>query len=309
MREEHKKVFDKDARAVTTDFHNERPLTFQLHKDFLFKYCDSRGIDILQSLRLRVTPPNQFNDPFEFMPKVDFCIDSADVEKWLTDPARLRPIWEKTQTGMSFQDFHAACSAVFGKGSQEQLERTRKTLQELSVRDRDGVVDFISKTHALACYSEIPDNFLMWSHYTRGHKGVVVEFNLKSDFFSQPSNLMPVSYRSERASAVFDRDGFAFNEHVLSVVRTKSLEWKYEQEWRQLFTLDTCTKVHNPDGSADYYKPLPPDAIGSVMFGVRCLPETERTVCELIARADLQHVRLWRALLHERDFKLKVIEA
>jgi hypothetical protein len=302
-------VFDKDANAVPTDFHNERPLTFQLDKDFLFKYCDSRGIDILQSLRLKVTPPNQFNDPFEFMPKVDFCIDTADVEKWLTDPARLRPIWEKTETGMSFEDFHAACAAIFGKGGQKQLEQTRKILQEQSVRDRDGVVDFISKTHALACYSETPDNFLMWSHYTRGHKGLVVEFNLTSGFFSQPSNLMAVSYRSERASAVFDRNGFAFNEHVLSVVRTKSLEWNYEREWRQLFTLDTCTKVHNPNGSVDYYKPLPPDAISSVMFGVRCRPKTDELVRELVTRPNLQHVRLWRAVLHERDFKLKVIEA
>jgi hypothetical protein len=299
----------RDILVMAANLETERPLRFQLDQDFLFKYCDFRGIDILQSLRLKVTPPNEFNDPFEFLPKVDFCMDNADVAKWLTDPERLKPIWEQGQSGIPFDEFVAACHTTLGKPSKEQVEQMRQTLQKISLSDPDGVVSFISKTHALACYSEVPDNFLMWSHYTRGHKGVVVEFNLKSEFFSPPSNLMPVSYRSERASAVFDREGFAFNEHALSVVRTKSLAWSYEQEWRQLFELNTCTKVHNPDGTVDYYKAIPADAIGSVMFGVRCQSQTEKIVRELITRPDLKHVRLWRAVLHERDFKLKVVPA
>src|SRR5262245_61530061 len=60
---------------------------------------------------------------------------------------------------------------------------------------------------------------------------------------------MPVSYRSERVSASYGSKGFAFDEHDLSVVRTKSLAWSYEREWRQLFQLQDCTTVHNPDGS------------------------------------------------------------
>ena len=88
-------------------------------------------------------------------------------------------------------------------------------LQELALQSQGELVDFISESFALACYSEIPDNSLMWSHYTDGHRGIAVEFNLKNSFFASPANLMPVSYRSERASARLDSEVFAFDEHEL----------------------------------------------------------------------------------------------
>jgi hypothetical protein len=58
-------------------------LTFQLDADGLFEDCDQRGIDILQSLRLKVTPPIRFNDPFEFMPKVAFVITPEKITSGL----------------------------------------------------------------------------------------------------------------------------------------------------------------------------------------------------------------------------------
>jgi hypothetical protein len=36
----------------------------------VFNYCDARGVSILQDLELKITPPNEFNDPFEFRPRV-----------------------------------------------------------------------------------------------------------------------------------------------------------------------------------------------------------------------------------------------
>ena len=150
----------------------------------------------------------------------------------------------------------------------------------------------------------------MWSHYTCGHRGIVVGFDAKNSFISSATNLVPVSYRSERVSASFDSKGsFAFDEHEMSVVRTKSLAWGYEREWRRLFQVKDCTKIDNPNGTPCFYVSVPSDAIASVIFGVRCRPETEKVVRDLKKRADLQHVRLSRAVLHERDFKINVVPA
>ena len=208
-----------------------------------------------------------------------------------------------------FADF----SAIMCKAMSENLglkEVARRVLQDLALKDQGDLVDFISETHALACYSEIPDNSLMWSHYADGHRGIAVEFDLKNPFLSPPANLMPVSYRSERASARYEiAKGFAFDEHEFSVVRIKSLAWSYEREWRQLFQLKDCMKIHNDDRTTCSYVNIPSDAITSVMFGVRCRPETEKIVRGLKKRPDLQHVRLWRAMLHERDFKIMVVPA
>ena len=173
---------------MTREISDERPLTFQLDQDHLFKYCDAHGIDILQHLRLKITPPNEFNDPFEFLPKVDFCMDENDLKGWLTDSKQIRTLWEQGGRGISFEDFFNVCKGMFDNLAPAQLERLRKSLQELSVNDRENVVDFISETRGLSCFSEIADNLLMWSHYTKGHRGIVVEFNLKSDFMSATSN-------------------------------------------------------------------------------------------------------------------------
>lgn len=291
---------------------NERPLTFHLNQNSLFKYCDARGIDILQSLRLRVTPPNQFNDPFEFLPRVDFCIDETAVKKWLIDPKLLRPTWEQSGLQISFEDYSATISKGMSEHvgvAEQHVARAQEALQDLALKGQGDLVDFLSETYALACFSEISDNSLMWSHYTHGHRGIVVEFDAKNSFISSAVNLAPVSYRSERASARYDLSGFNFDEHELSVVRTKSLAWSYEREWRQLFQVKDCTKIHNPDGTTCFYVSVPSDAIASVIFGVRCGPQTEKIVRDLKKRADLQHVRLSRAVLHERDFKINVVPA
>jgi Protein of unknown function (DUF2971) len=286
---------------------NERPLTFHPGQDFLFKYCSARGIDILQSLRLKVSPPNQFNDPFEFLPRVDFPIDETDVKKWMTDPERLRSIWEESALQIPFEDFLATIRKEYENVGLERVARFQRILQDLALQHQSDLVDFLSETYALACYSEIPDNSLMWSHYADGHRGIVVEFNLKNSFFASPVNLMPVSYRSERASAKYDSEGFALDEHELSAVRIKNLVWSYEREWRQLFQVKDCMEIQNPDGTC-FYVSIPSDAIASVIFGVRCRPETEKKIVgELKKRPDLQHVRLSRAVLHERDFKINVV--
>jgi hypothetical protein len=50
----------RDAEAQRKRFENMR----------LFKFVDSRGVDILENERIKFTPPDQFKDPFEFRPAV-----------------------------------------------------------------------------------------------------------------------------------------------------------------------------------------------------------------------------------------------
>jgi hypothetical protein len=284
-------------------------LTFQLDADGLFKYCDQRGIDILQSLRLKVTPPIEFNDPFEFMPKVDLAITAENVSRGLRSKRMLRQIWKEMKIPMDFEAFQNLYLSRFEQVAERRVKATLKKLQAAADDARDDILRFMSTAFALACYSEIPDNFLMWSHYTAGHQGVVIEFNVTNQFFIEPENLMPVVYRSERVNATYSSRGLSFIEPNIGLVRTKNLDWSYEKEWRQMFPLETCTKIHRADGTITYFQPLPPKALKSVILGTRCQPATENVVRELIRRRDLRHIRLKRAVLHERDFRLKIVDA
>ncbi len=284
-------------------------LTFQLDADGLFKYCDQHGIDILQSLRLKVTPPIRFNDPFEFMPKVDFVITLQEIGRGLRSKRRLHQFWKQMKIPMDFATFRNLYLNRFEQVGERRVKATLKKLQATADSARDGILEFMSGAFALACYSEVADNFLMWSHYTAGHQGMVIEFNVGNEFFMKPENLMPVVYRSERVNASYGPRGLSFNEPNISLVRTKNLDWSYEKEWRQIFPLKTCTKVHGADGNVIYFQPLPPKALKSVILGTRCKAATENAVRELIERRDLQHVKVKRAILHESDFRLKIVDA
>jgi hypothetical protein len=51
----------------------------------VYKYCSNRGVDILNNLELKITPANQFNDPFEFTPHI-ICSDLEGEARSLFEP-------------------------------------------------------------------------------------------------------------------------------------------------------------------------------------------------------------------------------
>ena len=71
----------------------------------LYKYCDVRGIDILQSHRLKVTPFDEFNDPFEIAPRMRPDFPFEDAKAAVTDPEFMRKLYETTNLLPPFQDF------------------------------------------------------------------------------------------------------------------------------------------------------------------------------------------------------------
>jgi hypothetical protein len=283
-------------------------VSFQLETPFLYKYCDTRGIDILQSLRLKVTPPIEFNDPFEFMPKLEFHIDKQSLAKRLASTSLLKSIWKDFPVDIDFESFREAYLRELNHPKSPHVKNTIRALQSEAAKARDGIVSFMSSQFVLTCYSEIPDSFLMWSHYTKGHQGVVVCFNVKNRFFRQGENLMPVVYRSERMNASYGHSGLKFLEPSIVLLRTKSPDWIYEKEWRQFFPIRKCKKLRSENGTINYFQSIPPDAISSVILGVRCKPDTESAVRELLRTKPLRHVQLRRAVLHEREFRLKIVK-
>jgi hypothetical protein len=283
-------------------------LTFQLKGDELFKYCDPRGIDILESRRLKVTPPNEFNDPFEFMPKVEFAVSGSRIRKDMTSKRMVRTLWKELKVDLDFDTFHRAFLDRFEKVASRHVRSVLKELQVTAAAARDDLVNYLSLQFGLVCFSEIADNFLMWSHYTDGHKGMVVGFNARAKFFRK-GNVMPVVYRSERVAAVYTSDGLEFVESTNNLIRTKSIDWSYEREWRQMFAISECRRRHLEGSKVCYFQSLPPRSISSVILGARCDVDLEQAVRDVINRKAMRHVKLLRAVLDDREFRLQVVAA
>ncbi len=60
----------------------------------LYKYAGASGMRILDDLGLKVTPPNELNDPFELTPRsLDRMTRQYLLDKATHDPEHFRPAY------------------------------------------------------------------------------------------------------------------------------------------------------------------------------------------------------------------------
>src|SRR2546422_1018629 len=122
----------------------------------LYKYEKAKwGMTILKELRLKVSPPNEFNDPFEFTPVTVNPLASPTPEKLVHIDDWLHKQGLKT-------------SKV------EDLQKVLPPLMQTNPSVRDFAMGFISadmdsldeasKRFGVLCLSEAVTNIRMWAH-------------------------------------------------------------------------------------------------------------------------------------------------
>ena len=276
----------------------------------VYKFCGTQGITILQNLELKVTPPNEFNDPFEFTPKM-VCsaplgyMTREDVCRWLYQTASCKGF------SGSFDEF----KIQYLKRLEDNASKTKQAMAETMEGSLPFVeqefLDEVSKRFGILCMSGRRNSILMWGHYCDRALGLIIGFDKSSEMFHQEKGLKAVDYVKERV--VFDscwEDGSPeMAKYEEQVIFSKSLDWDYEREFRQIISLSSpllikkplkC-KVHTPG----YFLPFLPEAIVSVTLGPRCPPELADEVRTLLQRPGFSRVKLDRAVLHKDDFTLE----
>lgn len=278
--------------------------------NILYKYCNRRGTDILQHNRLKVTPFNQFNDPFELAPRMrpDFSVE--DARKAIASVEFQRDLYEVSVARRQFNGSFEQFSEVIGVVKDDLAANLSENYPKDAAEFRLHHLDTISRDVGLICLSAVPDDILMWSHYTKGHSGFVLGFDTTNEFFAQPT-VLEVDYQEERVLMGHysdPRDAQRLSEIVNSMIRRKSPHWAYEKEWRQPHTLTDC--VHQPDPERSdktiHYRTIPPAAVCEVITGSRC---DSKEIDELLGRTDFAHVRRSRARIHDTEFKLTFEDA
>ena len=222
----------------------------------LYKYCDPRGIDVLARLRLKVTPPNRFNDPFEFTPQMRELSSEASL-RYVFDQNAMREIYPKLIESGRFSGSLTAFENEVGRRSPDLAKALNETFPQIAEDFRRGFVDTISKTFGVICLSAISDDILMWGHYTNSHTGMVIGFAREHDFWRH-SELQQVEYTKDRAifSPSIERDDPKHQLQTKAIIRCKSSHWAYEQEWRQLRLLADCVEEFEHD-KINYYVSIP----------------------------------------------------
>lgn len=113
-----------------------------------------------------------------------------------------------------------------------------------AINDEYEEIQKMANRFRISCFAETPYSMLMWSHYANNHQGFCVEYETPE--YSSKSveiyhNLFPVIYTDKRIdlttiSLNWRSTGKLSNEELWEFYKygllCKSLDWKYQQEWR-----------------------------------------------------------------------------
>ena len=169
------------------------------------------------------------------------------------------------------------------------------------------------------CFSTINNSSLMWSHYADSNKGICIEYdfnNLKSPI--QKSMLFPVLYTQEpmKLQDLFEDNKrevveYPIDTAVLCSALNKCDIWKYEHEWRIVFSLGLSD---NPQ-RGEIITALNPTAIymgNSFLKDFFCYGKTDNKPCEkitlllqLLEYIEQQSIQLFFMMPQQGTFTLK----
>jgi hypothetical protein len=272
----------------------------------VYKYCDQRGVDILKMLRIKVTQPEEFNDPFEFTPRIVGELSEAQAEEMFADEEFVRAQFEILEArGGTLPGGYDAFREIFAQPfcrselAKQFPSQHRETMRALARRNLAQV----SEQFGVLCLSTVSDSIAMWSHYADKHRGIVVGFDLDHPHLNR--NWFTVNYAKDRVGVDIAwtlRRADASDGVPLKTLATKSEVWSYEKELRSIFKLSDLDSISS-NGRKEYFWKIPKKVICEIKLGYRCPQAIEDSVRAAILSSDLR-VRRERADLDDTHFAL-----
>jgi len=233
----------------------------------LYKYRSGSAQDItnLSAAKLWFSNPARFNDPFDCAYKIAFPeLKKADcvalLKRFLRD------------------DFNE--SVVLRLDDEVLREQVANGLTR-------AVANVLGSIGGVCCFSAVPDNLLMWGHYSSGHLGFCLEFDTTREPLFKKARR--VQYAKSFPSLCVEKLKHEDHDQVFELVLTKADCWEYEVEWRALHS------------KADLAYGYDRTSLTGIYFGAK-MPEDEmQMIACLLERTD---TKLYRMRVSENSFEL-----
>jgi hypothetical protein len=244
----------------------------------LYKYLDRYGLDAIWNLELKLTLPDEANDPFEFTPLV------------------------KPRSESDFQAHYNLFSNVPGipAVAYDEFRRKRSYIQISIASLQKRFQSTASKCFGILCLSSDSAGVTQWARYGANHTGLVVELNLDAEpirtLLAHKNGrwLCKVRYCPLKKCTpvrlpqvlLANDGGRRLEKALITCASEKSLEWKVEREFRFIVPLDLrsdhkrkpLTNRRMVNGHVMYFLKLDADAIRRIIIGGRASPEFENEV-------------------------------
>lgn len=274
-----------------------------------YKYCGDSGIRIIEDLRLKITPPSEFNDPFELTSRSKFAITKEYMIARLKDaPDFYRPVFEDMQRDGYPHDFHTFMQELPAQIRFHFSEFRRRMVAALENRDMHALNE-ASQKFGVFCVSKVATSICMWSHYGNEHTGIAVGLNMRN-IGKAYGPFDRVKYRKSRhaINQWIDRKSPQWFNDILDTFFTKSKDWSYEREFRRIFQLKElmCSPI-DKDGKRHYFYDIRGADLLEVIFGCRINSTYEMQVRKALLRRPetFGHVKLYRCKRHGTRFELE----
>lgn len=282
----------------------------------LYKYIDNHILDVLENSSLKFSPRDQLNDPFElypfFEPNEGFEPNEEDINNSIEEIGEdafqenyLRSIHGKifiTKTRAEWLEFEKDTRNVKNPYKEQDPKNWAKNYYEDLI---PSLLNALDKTFVILSLTENALSIPMWAHYGSNNKGFVIGFETDNDFFFEKDrqelsyrNLRKVNYSYER---MIIKDIYNMDE-VEATFFCKSIEWKYENEWRVLRRLEDAVFI---ESTGLYLFRFNRKIIKEIYFGFKCDSETKNRVIGLVkSNSEYQDVKFFQITLDEKDYKL-----
>jgi hypothetical protein len=277
-----------------------------------YKYAGESGIRILEGLRVKITPPNEFNDSFEITPLSKRARPLAEM---LADASKDSKFFQGVYSDMVGDGKYVGSFDQFRRDMRTELPKRHadyRKLSKLEMAKRDmTTLEEVSSNLGILCLTNLPNSIPMWSYYANHHRGVVFGIEIEEIVGQLPGPRGFVKYRKHRVR--YNPFGADAQQQRLKTVFSKSSEWNHEQEYRCVFRLSDliCSLTGKNEGKRFYFLDISGTAIREIILGCRVDPELEQQVRSEIARRKrtFEHVRLLRCERHKSKFALRILPA
>ena len=165
--------------------------------------------------------------------------------------------------------------------------------------------DKLKNMISINCLSERNDINPLWAHYADNHRGICIEYDLKNcgnNFLKTlcfPVNYVEKNDSTEDLISLIVYKNFDEWHFLYKSADTKSIDWKYENEWRIVF-------IENDRNFTDFYSSNKHYATfiepKSIYLGLKIDEEVKRRIMDI---CKFRKINLYRMVKKDYNFILK----
>ena len=307
----------------------------------VYKYFTQEGaLRYLSSWAMRITPPNQFNDPFEMRPRFT-AITPSEVRKMSASVLQEELVKALTKKMLaargianvplmeSFTRYLLSCEtaadqtllaqhfpvetlpsarAWFDQQLPLALAAVDSQLPEWNSVVETALHASIPGVLGVLCVSGSSRNPLMWSHYADSHRGVMLEFDDTDPAFNRRRGanddfgyLRRVSYSDSRPQIGTLRGEDTF----IQLALIKAIDWAYEQEQRLIWPLEYADRHVTNGADTIHLLDIPARSVRSITVGCKAQDSyVQQLTTTLLQASNVAHIRVLRASVCKDTFAL-----